>query len=88
MKKLTAKVAKQLSNKSTASYITNFNSAILFIQINAKLGMSNCFIDGTEKNLKVLKKELQERGFRCHIETTGGFFGSVPTSKPFLSVEW
>jgi len=88
MKKLTAKIAANMADKSTVSYVTTFQSAITYIQINAKLGYKNCFIDGSKKNLKVLKKELEERGFRCFIETTGGMFGKHDTSNPFLTVEW
>lgn len=88
MKKLTAKVAKKMADESTVSFITTFQGAITYIQINAKLGYKNCFIDGSTKKLTVLKKELQERGFRCHIESTGGMFGKHDTSLPFLTVEW
>jgi hypothetical protein len=35
-------------------------------------GHTDTFIDGDVKDLKVIKKEFEERGFQCHIENVGG----------------
>jgi len=80
MKKLTAEVAKNISKRSTASVANTFQDAINFIASQASLGHTNTFIDGKAKDLKVIKKELEERGFRCYIENVGG--------PQYLSVEW
>ena len=84
MKKLTAEVAKRLTNKSTASEAKTFQDAINFIASEAKLGHTSTFIDGKLKDLEVIKAELEERGFRCYIEQTG----FPPSGPKFLSVEW
>lgn len=87
MKKMTATVAKELS-KLSGTTITRFSDAIAIIHLHTILGMTNCFIDGKLNDLKVVKAELEERGFRCHIEQVGGFFGTPPEGPKFLSVEW
>lgn len=81
MKKLTADVAKRLSSKSDLT-IKSFQDAISIIELHTTLGFTNCFIDGELKDLKVVKVELQDRGFRCFIEDVGN-----PENK-FLTVEW
>lgn len=82
MKKLTAKVAKRIAKYSTASDVTTFQKAIDYIAAQAKLGHTNTFLDGELKDLVVIKKELEERGFRCYIDSTG------PNKPKYLSVEW
>jgi hypothetical protein len=80
MKKLTAEVARKISTRSDAGFANTFQDAVNFIAAQAKLGHNNTFIDGSMKDLKVIKAELEERGFRCHLDDVGG--------AEFLSVEW
>jgi hypothetical protein len=88
VKKLTAKVARRLSKNTRATVALNFPHVIKFLASEARNGHTNTFIDGDLKDLEVIKKELEERGFRCHIEQTGfAEFGTLGGPK-FLSVEW
>ncbi len=87
MKKLTAKVAKNLSEIHEANkYITSFQEVVHKIELHAKMGFTNCFIDSSDSDLLVLKKELEQRGFRCHIEQTG--FEQPNHNPKYLTVEW
>ena len=80
MKKLTAKIARRLTDKSKRAEPKKFQEVIEFIISEARNGHSNTFIDGDEATLKVIEKELNERGFQAGIERY------LPT--PFLSVYW
>lgn len=80
VKKFTVKIAKKLTRKSKASEPKTFQDVIKFIMSEARNGHSNTFIDGDEATLKVIEKELNERGFQAGIERY------LPT--PFLSVYW
>lgn len=80
MKKLTANVAKRITNKTNRTRPKTFQDVVDFLATEAKNGHSNTFIDGDLKTLETIKTELAERGFRVYIEEY--------TGTPFLSVEW
>lgn len=73
MKKFTAKVAKKLSENTKATEPTTFQDVINFLEVEARCGHSNTFIDGKRKTLKVIKKELEERGFNCYLSKSDGY---------------
>ncbi len=73
MKKFTAKVAKHLSETQVATEPKTFQDVINFLEVEARCGHSNTFIDGKKKVLKVIKKELEERGFNCYLNKEDKF---------------
>lgn len=81
MKKLTVKVAKKLSNNN-AGLVNTFQDAINYIVSHAKIGYNSCFLEGNLNILKTIKKELEERGFVCFLDS------NKQQTVPYMTVEW
>lgn len=80
MRKLTAKIARRIADKSKNNEPKTFQDAIDFIVSEAKNGHSNTFIDGKKVYLEFLADQLKARGFKVNLEKY--------LEKPFLNVEW
>lgn len=63
MKKFTAQEATRLSDKYKIEEAKTFNQVISYIEIFAKLGFKNTSMNLRRKDMKVVVKELRDRGF-------------------------